>query len=374
MMSKAKGKASKAKLEEEDVVATASIVHLRLDKISIDVDWSKSYRSVLEESEVLASVKQFGILEAMPLRVVLDPRKQGRYILVDGETRYKGARLCNNVTVPCIILNMRLEEARRLAARLNGWPQEAVKKAPLAHILLEALEEVRAKNPPHVPRRLAVTKEEKERLVVRARVSITTIDRGLIALRKLYREFCSEDASLAKISVIECFWRKIQQEPDSNLALFYRDQIRLNKFLGSRKPRLVIRQDQICRRGQHHMPNLDGVANQASSASNFNRTEIVNANTDTTVRFSEALNFGESFARLIELVELSLLNSEEVTSSLVLEALRNLIQTFPAKLVPLHAVFRLLQRFEKKRIRTRKPAQEDSTVGAETAPAQGLLF
>ncbi len=374
-MSKSKGKASKAKLEDEGSVVTASIVHLRLDKISIDIDWPKSHRSILEESEVLASVKQFGVLEEMPLRVVPDLRKQGRYILVDGETRYKGARLRNDVTAPCIILNMRLEEARKLAAKLNGWPQEAVKKASLAHILLEALEEVRIRNLPHVHRRLAVTKEDKERLVVRARVSLTTIDRGLIALRKLYKEVCGEDASLAEISVVECFWKKILQEPDSSLALFYRDQITLNKFLESRKLRLVIRQDQSWRREQHNLPSLHGVANRSSSASNLNRTEIVNANIATTVRFSEALSFGESFAHLIELVELSLLNSEGITSSLVVESLRNLIQTFPAKLVPLQAVFKLLQRFEKKRMQTRKPAQEDSSAGAETAPAQqALLF
>ena len=90
-MAKAKRSDKKAKREEAGAVVAASVVHLPLDKISVDIDWSKTYRSVLEESEVLASVKQFGILDEMPLRAVPDSRKQGRYILIDGETPYKGA-------------------------------------------------------------------------------------------------------------------------------------------------------------------------------------------------------------------------------------------------------------------------------------------
>lgn len=369
------GKSDKrARQGEAGAVAATSVMHLPLDDISMDTEWAKSYRGVLEESDVLASVEKYGVLEGLPLRVIPHSRRQGRYILIDGETRYKGARLRGDITVPCTILNLSLEEARELATKLNGWPQEAVKKASLAHVLLEALEEVRANCLPKTIQRLAVPKKEKDRLAARARVSITTIDRGLVALRKLYREFCNEDAGLAKISILECFWRKIQREPDSSLALLYRDQISLNKFLDSVKPKPSIRQERHGRRGQQKVLSLGGADSQNSPASELKASETVNRTSRTAARISEVGGFGESFDRLIDLVENTLLNLEDVASPPVLEALHNLIQAFPEKLAPLTEISRLLQRFEKKNRRLRKPNPQDGAVSAETAPAQQTLL
>jgi ParB-like chromosome segregation protein Spo0J len=369
IMGKSKGNQKRSKATDQAESNSTRVVWIELDKISIDSQWSKSQRSVLEEAEVLASVKAYGILEELPLRVVPDPRQEGAYILVDGKTRHKGARLRGDKVAPCIVYPVSLEEGRRLAFKLNGWAQEAVKKATFAHILVEALEDARVRHLPKIPKLLTVSIKDKERIASRAKVSITTVDRGLVALRKLYSEFIKTDPQLVQISVIDCFWQSIRREPDSNLSLFYRDRISLNAFLTQLNQEHLPLQEQhrgLTRRRNKHRPiNIQPAADLTSKDN-----EASEAKASKQILFSEGVTFGEILVSLVELVESGLVNGKGSTTTAVIEKLNDIIKAFPEKVLSLCEISRIIQWLDKKKKLARaKQEHKGATLERET-----LLF
>lgn len=101
--------------------ARGSIVYLAVDAIAPSAVQPRQNFSPAQLEELSRSIAEYGVLSPLTVR----PR-QGGYELVAGERRLRAARMAGLSEVPCIIMELDLEEARGIAQliRLFGLSQE----------------------------------------------------------------------------------------------------------------------------------------------------------------------------------------------------------------------------------------------------------
>lgn len=101
--------------------ARGSIVYLAVDAIAPSAVQPRQNFSPAQLEELSRSIAEYGVLSPLTVR----PR-QGGYELVAGERRLRAARMAGLHEVPCIIMELDLEEARGIAQliRLFGLSQE----------------------------------------------------------------------------------------------------------------------------------------------------------------------------------------------------------------------------------------------------------
>jgi ParB-like chromosome segregation protein Spo0J len=223
-------KSSKRNNNKVEVTSLTNVVWVEREKITVHPKISRSPRSILDERKVIASIRKNGLLEEFPVKVIPDPRGDDNFIMFDGCSRLNGADERGYSLIPCAIYRLSSNEALNFAQKINGEPQEAIKKTPLAYYLADLLENSRKRNLSSGGKVLTVSEEEKKHLALMAGVSTTTIDHGLIVFRKLLRIFYEEDPSSSGSSVVDCFHVRIQEKPGSALARFFRDEISFHKF------------------------------------------------------------------------------------------------------------------------------------------------
>ena len=97
------------------------IVYLAVDAIAPSAVQPRQNFSPAQLEELSRSIAEYGVLSPLTVR----PR-QGGYELVAGERRLRAARMAGLHEVPCIIMELDLEEARGIAQliRLFGLSQE----------------------------------------------------------------------------------------------------------------------------------------------------------------------------------------------------------------------------------------------------------
>lgn len=206
------------------------VVRIALADLIVDPVPSKSQRNKSDEEAVLASVMLNGLDGAFPLWVVQDPDGSRGKIVVDGEVRLRGARQRGDLEAPCIVLNMTLAKARKLAARRNSQIQEVVKHVPLAQVLIKQLEAARVRELPDIKKVIEIPEEVKRQIAKVTRTSVTTIERALTPLRRLYQDFSAKNPSFANPSVFEVFSQIIEDSPKSAVAWFHRGDLSVHAF------------------------------------------------------------------------------------------------------------------------------------------------
>lgn len=90
--------------------ARGSIVYLAVDAIAPSAVQPRQNFSPAQLEELSRSIAEYGVLSPLTVR----PR-QGGYELVAGERRLRAARMAGLHEVPCIIMELDLEEASFIA-------------------------------------------------------------------------------------------------------------------------------------------------------------------------------------------------------------------------------------------------------------------
>ena len=97
-------------LRQKPNLKRGGIIYLRLDEISPN---PVQPRKIFDSEALLSlagSIKNYGILNPLTVRL-----RSGKYELVAGERRYRAAKLAGLREVPCILLDINMEDAGLLA-------------------------------------------------------------------------------------------------------------------------------------------------------------------------------------------------------------------------------------------------------------------
>ena len=92
------------------VAARSGIIYLRIDDITPNPVQPRTVFDDAALSELAESIRSYGILHPLTVR-----RRTGRYELVAGERRLRAAKLAGLREVPCVLLDVNMEDAGLIA-------------------------------------------------------------------------------------------------------------------------------------------------------------------------------------------------------------------------------------------------------------------
>lgn len=96
--------------KERAVAARSGIIYLRTDELSPNPVQPRSDFDETALAELAESIRSYGILNPLTVR-----RRAGRYELVAGERRLRAAKLAGLREVPCMLLDVNMEDAGLIA-------------------------------------------------------------------------------------------------------------------------------------------------------------------------------------------------------------------------------------------------------------------
>jgi len=104
------GEAMPIKLRRNTRFTRGSILYLSVDEIAPSPAQPRRYFAEDALDELAASIAQYGVLQPLCVRL-----RGGKYELVAGERRLRAARLAGLAEVPCILLEVNMEESSLIA-------------------------------------------------------------------------------------------------------------------------------------------------------------------------------------------------------------------------------------------------------------------
>ncbi|MGI5936469.1 MAG: ParB/RepB/Spo0J family partition protein [Oscillospiraceae bacterium] len=99
-----------AVLKRREGIGKGSVVYLPVDEISPNPAQPRRNFQMEGISELADSIRQYGIINPLSVRL-----RGGRYELIAGERRLRAAKLAGLREVPCIIMDVNMEESSLLA-------------------------------------------------------------------------------------------------------------------------------------------------------------------------------------------------------------------------------------------------------------------
>ena len=162
----------------------------RLEDVPVDlIDPDPQNRRKAPDAEFVASIREHGVLE--PILVVPHPDRDGRYLIVAGERRWRAAKRANLTAVPAVV-RLDMDERARVEAQVSenlhradlAPCEEAVQLTRLVRLGhdIKSLAAAVGRSQGHVRNRLKLVELPKaaQRLIDSGEWSI---DEGLVALK-----------------------------------------------------------------------------------------------------------------------------------------------------------------------------------------------